>query len=331
MTFIIRSGLTSKLALSVCPFNFFYVGFWGRSFPNSFQNVVFIYRADQLARLEDFQDQIKKIFPEAEILSHSEPVPEDIKEKFFKKIQIFPVKPVAVEKDHFCRHFEHRRSFSDNGKSGIENTWVEKRTFTATDAFPGIAAFARVINVKINKLRPVELAILSLREKNLELRTVIDSGSRDLGHLAMLLQGVIDPGVNGGYKVYETTFLKSDSDASSSEKTNLGCEISRQIPLLEKALDIYSRFAPNEMRPFEEALKKSFEKMKSDVESKYGKSSFSTPTKVRQRCLRRINDPESESIESNSSSDIKSKYDSTGRLRPGRPVSSIILKLNYET
>lgn len=311
----------SKLSASVCPFNYFCVGFWGRSFPNSFQNVVFICRADQLARLEDFQDQIKKIFPEAEILSHSEPIPDETKEKFAKKIQIFPVKPLVGDNEDFARHFEHRRSFSQNGKTGIENTWVEKRTFTATDAFPGIAAFARVINVKHSRLKPVELAIVSLHEKNTELRRLIDSGSHDPGNLAMLLQGVIDPGVNGGYKVYETTFLTPDSDSSPSEKKTLGDEISRQIPLLEKALETYARCAPVEMHPFQEALQKSFRKMKIDVEAKYGKTSFSPRPKARRRCLRRIKDPESESIESNSSSDIRLKSDSTGRLRPGRPVS----------
>ena len=34
---------------------------------------------------------------------------------------------------------------------------------------------------------------------------------RDISQLGMILQGIIEPRVNGGYRVYEETFLKDES------------------------------------------------------------------------------------------------------------------------
>ena len=114
-----------------------------------------IARGDQLERLEDFQVQIMTNFPKAEILSTSETLGDEVKNKSAQCIQIFPVKPVNGETDHFCRHFEHRRSYGTKDKSGLEHRWVERRIFTATDAFPGISATAKVVNVKTIHSKPV--------------------------------------------------------------------------------------------------------------------------------------------------------------------------------
>ena len=147
---------------SECSFTYFYVGFWGRSFPNSFQNTVLIARGDEMLRLEDFQAEIISTFPKAEILSSSEAIGEELKNKNEQFVQIFPLKPVLSEEDNFSRHFEHRRSYAEKEKNGLEHRWVERRIFTTTDSFPGVSATAKVVNVKTIQLKPVSFRVKSL-------------------------------------------------------------------------------------------------------------------------------------------------------------------------
>ena len=70
-----------------------------------------IARGDELERLEDFRGHITANFPNAEILCTSETLGDEIKNKNGQSIQIFPVKPIMSENEHFCRNFEHLLSF----------------------------------------------------------------------------------------------------------------------------------------------------------------------------------------------------------------------------
>ena len=149
----LRSSLTSRLG---CPteFSYFYVGFWGKSFPTNVQNLAFIYRGNQFERFEDFCSQLKARFPKSEILKYTKTIQDDIKEGSGMKIQVYPVKPIINGSSSI--HFEHSRSFK-NGKNENEISilWVERRIFTITDSFPSISNSNRIINVKSTNLKPV--------------------------------------------------------------------------------------------------------------------------------------------------------------------------------
>ena len=41
------------------PFSYFFVGFWGTSFPSNVRNTSFIYRGGELERFEDFSSFLK--------------------------------------------------------------------------------------------------------------------------------------------------------------------------------------------------------------------------------------------------------------------------------
>ena len=50
-------------------------------------------------------------------------------------------------------------------------------------------------------------------EKNKTLREMIQShmkNDKDISQLGMILQGIIEPHVNGGYRIYENTFITDD-------------------------------------------------------------------------------------------------------------------------
>ena len=47
------------------------------------------------------------------------------------------------------------------------------------------------------------------------------NNDRDISQLGMILQGIIEPRVNGGYKVYETAFLSENSDYHENDKASV--------------------------------------------------------------------------------------------------------------
>ncbi len=53
--------------------------------------------------------------------------------------------------------------------------------------------------------------------------------------------GIIEPRVNGGYKIYEKAFLSNSdqSEHSTNEKEDLISALASQIPLLERLLLIH--------------------------------------------------------------------------------------------
>ena len=137
----------------------------------------------------------------------------------------------------------------------------------------------------------------------------------------MSLQGTIDPRVNGGYRVYDDAFLKPSSDCSSTLKQTLQSTIASQIPILEIALEILGRVISLQLQPLHNALVEAFRIMKNDVETRYGKCESFVPSK-KVRCLRKIVDPEAQSMESNSSSDIRPKETPNRRARPASWMES---------
>ena len=160
------------------PFSYFFVGFWGTSFPSNVRNTSFIYRGGELERFEDFSSFLKvsqpnvipsikswfqKRFPKAEILNFAKTVSEEMKDGSHQKIQVYPVKPIVDNNNEDdVRHFEHSRSFKKDeseteSKNSIEQRWVERRIFTTTDSFPSISTSNRIVNVKSIILRPVSL------------------------------------------------------------------------------------------------------------------------------------------------------------------------------
>lgn len=172
----IRAQLTQRLTTTEdYTYSYFYVGFWGKSFPSSVQNTAFVYRGEELERFEDFCSRLKKRFPKAEVLNYAKTIPDELKENSGQKIQVYPIKPIRDRHDA-TRHFEHFRSFKndkDENAHAIERRWVERRVFTVTDAFPSISSENRVINIRSENLSPIEVACNGILEKSTKLREMI--------------------------------------------------------------------------------------------------------------------------------------------------------------
>ena len=143
-----------------------------------------------------------------------------------------------------------------------------------------------MINVKSTNLSPIEVACSGILEKSAKLREMIQShmknNDRDISQLGMILQGIIEPRVNGGYKVYETTFLSSQSNYDQSDQNKLLDALSNQIPLLERLLLIHEHQITSDLMPFHKSLEKSFQTMKRQFQDKYDRvDTFTTSNPIR--------------------------------------------------
>ena len=143
-----------------------------------------------------------------------------------------------------------------------------------------------MINVKSTSLSPIEVACSDILEKSAKLREMIQShmknNDRDISQLGMILQGIIEPRVNGGYKVYETTFLSSQSNYDQLDQNKLLDALSNQIPLLERLLLIHEHQITADLMPFHKSLEKSFQTMKRQFQDKYDRvDTFTTSNPIR--------------------------------------------------
>ncbi|CBY07583.1 unnamed protein product [Oikopleura dioica] len=313
----IRSGLIARAPQGETAYSFFYLGFWGSGYPKNFQNVQMIARGEELERLEDFQESVLEWFPNAKLILNSDAIPEDVKKGQEQNIQIFPVKPKPFHGDvHGLRQFEHRKKFSKS--SGIENASVEEKTFITVDSLPGVSTHVKIGHVTTVTRQPIEVALESIKAKNEEIKKTVKTiltSNGDNGHLGMLLQGTIDARVNGGLKMYEDAFLGDQSKIPSELQKQLKKVIRDQIPILEKALVLHGKNISSSLLPLHKNLLEMFEKMKTEITTKYGQGeAWELP--VRRRCLRKIRDPEELSIESSSSSELRKSEQGKSKTRP---------------
>ena len=135
---------------------------------------------------------------------------------------------------------------------------------------------------------------------------------KDISQLGMILQGIIEPHVNGGYRIYENTFITDDypqgirfisdncwfetffskksklkfrakMNRKIAEKEKLVDALANQVPLLERLLLIHEHQISSELMPFHKSLEKSFQTMKKHFHQKYNRkdSFFNETTQIR--------------------------------------------------
>uniref|UniRef100_A0A8D0GWY5 DOCKER domain-containing protein n=1 Tax=Sphenodon punctatus TaxID=8508 RepID=A0A8D0GWY5_SPHPU len=90
----------------------------------------------------------------------------------------------------------------------------------------------------------------------------------------MLLNGIVDPAVMGGFAKYEKAFFTDEYDRDhpeDQEKLNrLKDLIAWQIPFLGTGIRIHERRVSDNLRPFHERMEECFKHLKVKVEKQYG-------------------------------------------------------------
>ncbi|KAK1342411.1 hypothetical protein QTO34_015176 [Cnephaeus nilssonii] len=249
---------------------YFAVGYYGQGFPSFLRNKVFIYRGKEYERREDFSLRLLTQFPNAEKMTSTTPPSEEIKCSPKQYMQCFTVKPVMSLPPNYkdkpvpeqilnyyraneVQQFQYSRPFRKGEKdpdNEFATMWIERTTYTTGYTFPGILKWFEVRQISTEEISPLENAIETMELTNEKISNCVQQHAWDrslsVHPLSMLLNGIVDPAVMGGYSNYE------------------------KMPLLTEGIRIHGEKLTEQLKPLHNRLSSCFRELKEKVERLYG-------------------------------------------------------------
>uniref|UniRef100_A0A669BKK3 Dedicator of cytokinesis 2 n=1 Tax=Oreochromis niloticus TaxID=8128 RepID=A0A669BKK3_ORENI len=272
--------------------DYFAVGYYGQGYPPFLRNKVFIHRGKEYERREDFQNQLMSQFPSAVRLNTTTMPGDDIKNSPLQYIQCFTVQPVLeipprlknkpvpdqiinFYKSNYVQRFHYSRPVRKgpvDPNNEFASMWIERTTFTTVYKLPGILRWFETT------LSPLENAIETMESTNEKILTMINQYQSDwslpINPLSMLLNGIVDPAVMGGFAKYEKAFFTEEYTQQHQEDRDkllrLKDLIAWQIPLLGGGISLHGKRVTDDLRPFHERMEECFKQLKKKVEKEYG-------------------------------------------------------------
>nr|KAF6309568.1 dedicator of cytokinesis 5 [Pipistrellus kuhlii] len=281
---------------------YFAVGYYGQGFPSFLRNKVFIYRGKEYERREDFSLRLLTQFPNAEKMTSTTPPGEEIKcspkQSSPSDMQCFTVKPVMSLPPNYkdkpvpeqilnyyraneVQQFQYSRPFRKGEKdpdNEFATMWIERTTYTTGYTFPGILKWFEVRQISTEEISPLENAIETMELTNEKISNCVQQHAWDrslsVHPLSMLLNGIVDPAVMGGYSNYEKAFFTEkylQEHPEDQEKIELLKRlIALQMPLLTEGIRIHGEKLTEQLKPLHNRLSSCFRELKEKVEKLYG-------------------------------------------------------------
>ncbi|RVE59766.1 hypothetical protein OJAV_G00191790, partial [Oryzias javanicus] len=278
--------------------DYFAVGYYGMGFPSFLRNKMFIYRGKEYERREDFEARLLTQFPNAEKMKTTTPPSEDLKNSSLQYIQCFTVKTIlelpakfqnkpvseqivsfyTVNEVHKFQYSRPVRKGENDPDNEFANMWIERTTFTTAYKLPGILRWFEVKSVSTEEISPLENAMETMQLTNEKISSMVQRHLSDpnlpINPLSMLLNGIVDPAVMGGFANYEKAFFNDKymqehpEDLEKIEK--LKDLIAWQIPHLAEGVRIHGEKVTEALRPFHDRLEACFKQLREKVEKQYG-------------------------------------------------------------
>uniref|UniRef100_A0A3B5LHD3 Dedicator of cytokinesis 1 n=1 Tax=Xiphophorus couchianus TaxID=32473 RepID=A0A3B5LHD3_9TELE len=210
--------------------DYFAVGYYGMGFPSFLRNKMFMYRGKEYERREDFEARLLTQFPNAEQMKTTTPPSEDTKSSPGQYIQCFKVKPIlnlpakfqnkpvseqivsfyTVNEVHKFQYSRPVRKGEKDPDNEFANMWLERTTYTTAYKLPGILRWFEVKSVS-TEISPLENALETMQLANEKISSMVQRHLSDpnlpINPLSMLLNGIVDPAVMGGFANYEKAFF----------------------------------------------------------------------------------------------------------------------------
>uniref|UniRef100_A0A8C7TTF4 Dedicator of cytokinesis 5 n=1 Tax=Oncorhynchus mykiss TaxID=8022 RepID=A0A8C7TTF4_ONCMY len=277
---------------------YFAVGYYGLGFPTFLRNKVFIYRGKEYEWLEDFSLKLLSQFPNAARMTSTAPPGDNICNSQGQHIQCFTVKPVLTVPTQFkdkgvpeqilnyyrtneVDQFQYSRPFRKGAKNPdneFATMWIERTTYITSYYFPGILKWFEVKSISVEEISPLQNAVETMEMANEKLSNLVQQqacdSSTSVHPLSMMLNGIVDPAVMGGYTNYEKAFFtdtyihEHPEDLESIEV--LKHLIALQIPLLADGIRIHGEKSTEQLKPLHNRLLTCFSDLRERVEKHYG-------------------------------------------------------------
>ncbi|XP_066499571.1 dedicator of cytokinesis protein 5 isoform X2 [Hoplias malabaricus] len=277
---------------------YFAVGYYGQGFPPFLRNKLFIYRGKEYEWLEDFSLKVLSQFPNAIRMTSTVHPGESLHNSPGQHIQCFTVKPILnlpvqlkdkgvpeqilnyyrtneVDQFQYSRPFRKGQKDPDNE---FATMWIERTTYRTTYCFPGILKWFEVKAMSVDEISPLQNAIETMELANEKLSNLVQHQACDrslpIHPLSMMLNGIVDPAVMGGFANYEKAFFTEAYRQQHPEDVehieNLKHLIALQIPLLEEGIQIHGDKATEQLKPLHNHLLSCFQELREKVERQYG-------------------------------------------------------------
>eukprot|EP00062_Callorhinchus_milii_P025890 gi/632987380/ref/XP_007910755.1/ PREDICTED: dedicator of cytokinesis protein 5-like [Callorhinchus milii] len=272
---------------------------------------MFIHRGKEYERYEDFRLKLATQFPNSEKMTSTSPPGDDLKVSPKQYIQCFTVKPVLSlppkYKDkpvpeqilNFYRvnevqQFQYSRPFRKGEKdphNEFATMWIERVTYTTAYKFPGILQWFEVKSSTSEEISPLENAIEAMERVNEKISNLVQQHTWDrslpVHPLSMLLNGIVDPAVMGGFANYEKAFFTPEyiqTHPKDQEKIDiLKHLVALQIPLLTEGIRIHGEKSTEELKPLHDRITSCFKELKEKVEKLYGIITLASSFTARKR------------------------------------------------
>uniref|UniRef100_A0A671X5M8 Dedicator of cytokinesis 5 n=1 Tax=Sparus aurata TaxID=8175 RepID=A0A671X5M8_SPAAU len=274
---------------------YFAVGYYGLGFPSFLRNKMFIYRGKEYEWLEDFSLKLLSQFPNATRMTSTAPPGDNISNSPAQHIQSFTVKPVLTVPQQFkdkgvpeqilnyyrtneVDQFQYSRPFRKGEKdpdNEFATMWIERTTYISAYRFPGILKW---FEVKSEEISPLENAVETMEMANEKLSNLVQQQACDrslsINPLSMMLSGIVDPAVMGGFSNYEKAFF-TDTYIQEHPEDHERIEVLKQlialqIPLLADGIHIHGEKTTEQLKPLHNRLVTCFADLREKVEKHYG-------------------------------------------------------------
>uniref|UniRef100_A0A7N8WKV3 Dedicator of cytokinesis 5 n=1 Tax=Mastacembelus armatus TaxID=205130 RepID=A0A7N8WKV3_9TELE len=274
---------------------YFAVGYYGLGFPSFLRNKMFIYRGKEYEWLEDFSLKLLSQFPNAVRMTSTAPPGDNISNSPGQYIQCFTVKPVLTLPHRFkdkgvpeqilnyyrtneVDQFQYSRPFRKGEKdpdNEFATMWIERTTYITAYRFPGILKW---FEVKSEEISPLANAIETMEMANEKLSNLVQQQACDqslsINPLSMMLSGIVDPAVMGGFSNYEKAFF-TDTYIQKHPEDHKRIEVLKhlialQVPLLADGIRIHGEKATEQLKPLHNRLVTCFQDLREKVEKHYG-------------------------------------------------------------
>uniref|UniRef100_A0A8C6KFV9 Dedicator of cytokinesis 2 n=1 Tax=Nothobranchius furzeri TaxID=105023 RepID=A0A8C6KFV9_NOTFU len=255
--------------------DYFAVGYYGQGYPPFLRNKVFIHRGKEYERREDFQNQLMSQYPSSVRLNTTTMPGEDIKNSPLQCILMAAFHIKTFYKSNYVQRFHYSRPVRRepvDPNNEFASMWIERATFTTVYKLPGILRWFETV------LSPLENAIETMESTNEKILTMINQYQADwslpINPLSMLLNGIVDPAVMGGFAKYEKAFFTEEYTQHHQDDRDkllrLKDLIAWQIPLLGGGISLHGKRVTDDLRPFHDRMEECFKQLKKKVEKEYG-------------------------------------------------------------
>ncbi|MGH0168050.1 UNVERIFIED_CONTAM: hypothetical protein FKN15_057270 [Acipenser sinensis] len=179
---------------------------------------------------------------------------------------------------HRGKEYERREDFQTQLMSQFPSAVRLNITSTPGDDVRNSQRQCILLRLIRATISPLENAIETMETTNEKILTMINQYQGDenlpINPLSMLLNGIVDPAVMGGFAKYEKAFFTDEymrEHPEDRDKLNrLKDLIAWQIPLLGAGIRLHGKRVMGDLRPFHDRMEECFKQLKPKVEKQYG-------------------------------------------------------------